>query len=197
MYILYTCTKILYISHMCVRTISTICDVELLLASVWVLAAKPPSSLRLGWSRHCSYQMYHWSITGNIYLIRAKCNNQTLHKKIKKVTKMLWNKCNFAWFPQKTLLAWVGLHCLSKILQVVNQGGHNCGWKLGAGRSSVQIYFRKVSNKVSLCSLQYYSLLKAKCQTKPKHAVLPWCQAYWVSGKSKEIMPVYDYNDTG
>ena len=150
---------------------------------------------------------------------------------------MLWNKCNFAWFPQKTLLAWVGLHCLSKILQcksrkilhwksrrilhcksrkilhcksrkilqavnqgkyiTVNQGGHNCGWKLGAGTSSVQIYFRKVSNKVSLCSLQYYSLQKAKCQTKSKHAVLPGCQAYWVSGKSKEIMPVYDYNDTG
>ena len=106
--------NIVCITHVC--TISTICDVELLLASVWVLAAKPPSSLRLGWSRHCSYQMYHWSITGNIYLIRAKCNNQTLHKKIKKVTKMLWNKCNFAWFPQKTLLAWVGLHCLSKIL---------------------------------------------------------------------------------
>ena len=79
----------------------------------------------------------------------------------------------------------------------VNQGGHNCGWKLGAGTSSVQIYFRKVSNKVSLCSLQYYSLLKAKCQTKSKHAVLPRCQAYWDSGKSKEIMPVYDYNDNG
>ena len=35
------------------------------------------------------------------------------------------------------------------------------------------------------------------CQTKSKHAVLPGCQAYWVSGKSKEIMPVYNYNDTG